>query len=1076
MNARVPPVSPFAAVQGRKGGGKSKGGGGGGGQSGSEVPDTIASRSTARIIDGLGEGEIGGLIDDLKSVYIDGTVVQNADGTLNFKGFNLTERTGTPDQAYIPGVGDAINDEQLVNTQFKTASPVTRSIDNATLDAVVVKVRVPRLFVITSNGGVTSTTLEYAIDLQPDGGSFTQVVHQTLTEKFGSPCEFQHRIALPSGGDPWTIRCRRITDDALDSKTENDTWWSTYTEVIDTKLAYPNTALMGIEVDAQEFGGDVPARAYEVVGTLIEVPANYDPVAKTYATVGTGTTGGLWDGTFKMAATENPAWWLRWLMIEPRYGCGDHLPADFVNLGKFDLYTIAQYCDALVPDGQGGLESRYTFNYVINDKADAYDVLRSIASVFRGFIYWGTGAVMAVADMPGDAVKLVTPANVIGGTFTYEGTSDLARHSVALVTWNDPDDGYRTAVEQVEDPELVAELGWVPLEILAYGCTRRSQAHRMGLWALDTEKHENQTATWQASWDHADVMPSGIVAIADPVIQGIRFGGRVVSATLSQITIDAPVTLALGESYEINIVMPDGTPATRAVVTADGTATAVLDLDSDLPALPVSGAVWTMSALAVAAQPFRVLGIAEPDRNIFGLTALQHDPTKYDRIEQGLNLTPQSYSTLPTGAIMAPRDLAISSYLYQSGAAVKTGGTLHWSPPDDPRVILYEAQVQRSSDAAYALSGKTSGLNFDIPDITEGATLARVRAIDGLGRKSAWATFNSTVAFPRPLDPTGFKISITGLQALLAWDASQDLDFAYMAVRFTPTTVGAQWENAIPLVERVYATTTTVPAMSGTYLIKAFNSRNLESVNAELIQANLGPINGYNAVQSVVEQPGFSGTKTDVTVTGGTLVIDIAGGHATGTYEFTAPDLGAVYVSRISALIEVAGENTANVMSSWVPLSSVTSLSGASPGQYSVALEIASTNDDPAGSPTWSAFTPLLVGDYQGRDHKFRLTLNSLAAGITPVVSRLEISIDMPDRLEQDNDVAVGTGGITITYDHAFRIGPAVSILGQGLSTGDFWEFTAKDETGFTGRWKNSAGTIVARTMDWIAKGGGIVL
>jgi len=1062
------------AIVGRKGGGKSKGGGGGGGPSGSEVPDTLASRSTARIIDGIGEGEIGGLIDGLKSVFIDRTVVENADGTRNFKGFNLTERTGTSDQEHISGFTD-VDSEQLVNTQFKLASPVTRAIDNSALDAVVVKIRVPRLFVITSNGGVTSTTLEYAIDLQPDGGSFTEVAHEKLTEKFGSPCEFQYRIGLPAGGAPWTIRCRRISDDSLDSKTENDTWWSTYTEIIDAKLSYPNTALMGIEVDAQEFGGDIPDRAYEVIGALIDVPANYDPVTREYATSGPGTSGGIWDGTFKRAATDNPTWWLRWLMIEPRYGCGDHLPVGFVDLTKFELYAIAQYCDALVSDGKGGTEPRYTFNYVINDKADAYDVLRSIASCFRGFIYWGSGAVVPVADMPRDPEKLVTPSNVIGGSFDYQGVSDLARHSVALVTWNDPDDGYRTAVEQVEDPDLVAELGWVPLEILAYGCTSRGQAHRMGLWALDTEKHENQTATWQASWDQADVTPGGIVGIADPIIQGFRGGGRVAAATVSQITVDQAVTLAAGEPYEINVVLADGAVATRGITSAAGT-TAVLDLDADLPEAPAPGAVWTLSSSIAAPRPFRVLGITETDKNLFGITALQHDPTKYDRIENGYNLAPQSYSAIPTGAIQPPRDLSISTYLYQAGAEVKTGGTLHWSPPDDPRVILFEAQVQRSADATFSITGKTSGVNLDIPDITEGTTQARVRAIDGLGRKSAWQTFTGAITYPRPLDPTGLDIALIGNQAQLTWPASTDLDFSYMKVRFTPLTTGAMWENATELVERVYATTTTVPAMSGTYMIKAYNTRNLESLNAELAVADLGPINGFNAVDAVVEQPTFAGTKTDLVVISDTLQIDLDAPATEGTYLFSGIDLGAVYSSRITALIDVFGRNAANVMSGWVPLSSISSLSGSAPGQYTVQLEIRTTNDDPSGSPTWTDWGPLFIGDYTFRKPEFRLTLTSLAPNITPVVQRLEVSIDMADRLEQDNDVACPDTGITITYANAFRIGPAVSILGQGMSSGDYYTITAKDETGFTVQFFNSSNVGVARTFDWIAKGGGIVI
>lgn len=1065
-----------APVAGRKGGGgKSKGGGGSATSVGTEIPDTLASRSIARIIDLLGEGEIGGLVDGLKSVYLDRTPVMNADGTLNFKGFNLVERTGTPDQDYVAGMAEDVGSEVLVDTQVKKDSPVTRAIEDPDLDAVLVKVRIPRLLLIAENGGVSSTTVEYAIDLQPDGGSFSEVAHETLKEKFGSPCEFQYRIALPVGGAPWTIRVRRLTDDSSDSRTENDTWWSTYTQIIDSKLSYPNSALMGLEVDAKEFGSNIPDRAYEIIPTLIEVPANYDPETREYATTGDGTSGGLWDGTFKMAATENPTWWLRWLMIEPRYGCGDHLPAGYVDQYKFSLYTIAQYCDGMVPDGRGGTEPRFTFNYVIGDKAEAYDVLRSIASVFRGFIFWGSGAVCAVADMPGDPEKLLTPANVIDGTFNYEGVSDLARHSVALVTWNDPADGYRTAVEVVEDPDAVAELGWVPLEVLAYGCTSRGQAHRMGLWSLDTEKNENQTGTWSAGWDQADVSPGGLVAIADPVIQGFRGGGRVAAATTTEITIDAPVTLALGASYEINVIMADGLPLTRAITNPAG-ATAVLDLADALPEAPAPGAVWTLSSNIAAPRPFRVLHGEETEKHIFAFTALQHDPTKYARIENGVNLAPQIYSAIPTGAIMPPRDLSFTTYLYQVGPEVKLGATLHWSPPDDPRVVRFEAEVQRSGDANYDVTGSTAGLNLDVKDVGEGPILARVRALDALGRWSTWAPYSGTITFARPATPTGFRIALIGNQAQLTWDPNTELNFRFNNIRFSPVTTGAIWESAIDLVERVYATTVTVPAMSGTYLIKAVNSQELESLNAALIVANLGPVNGFNAVDSIVEQPTFAGTKTDVVVIDDTLQIDLDADATEGTYLFEGTDLGAIYASRISALIDVSGRNAANVMSSWVPLSSAAPLSGATPGQYEVLLEVSTTLDDPGGSPVWTDYAPMLIGDYLFRKPRFKLTLFSLSPNVTPVINRLEVSVDMADRIEQDNDVTCSSGGITITYANAFRIGPAVSILGQGMATGDYFEITAKSETGFTVRFFNSSGTGVARDFDWIAKGGGIVL
>lgn len=1057
-----------------KGGGK----GGGKAKAGRDIADTDASREIVRVMEIIGHGPMGGMVDadPLKVTKYDGTPARNADGTDNFTGISLEIRTGEPDQDHIAGI-TAIETETTVGVEATLSSSVVREISDTTLDAIRVKVRFPARQGIDGSGDIQGTLVEYAIDRQASGGSWEAVYTVRLDGKSSSPYERQYRVDLAPGGFPYLVRLRRISADST-ATVQRETWWASYTNLIDAKLSYPNICYFLDMVNAQEFGGDIPSRSSRWRGLIVPLPANYDPDTREYATTGPGTTGGVWDLSFAPGVSDNQAWLLRELCVNKRWGAGDEI--DEAAVDAVSLYEIAQFNDELVPDGKGGMEPRFTFNGVINTRQRAYDLITAIAASCGCLCYWGPGAVVFVQDRPQDIEDVFAPANVIGGTFNYESSGDLTRPTVVMVTWNDPADGFRPTIAQVEKSDMLHLYGWRPLEIALIGCTSEGQAIRAGKMALESAWNETEVVSFSVSFQNANrLAPGMVIGIADPLKQGARFGGRLLDATDTTLTLDAPVTLDAFQTYEVTVVLPDGTIETKAVSTGAGT-WSQLTVGSALSDTPLVNAMWAIHSAAAEIRPFRVLAIKETEKHLFEVTALQRDPDKWARVEQNLKLPTRSFSVLPTGLPAGPAQssLMLSAYTYTSGPSAFTVVHASWSPSDDPRVQSYEIQFKRPNDPDYTQIHVVNGLGFDIDDVIEGEYKLRVRGLDALRRRSQWVELVAPVTFPRPNNVAGFRIAINEQTATLLWESATDLGATYKyELRFTPLTVDATWANAQVLVPQVFATTVNVPAMSGTYLIKAVNRQDIECADAQLVVAALGPLSGYNAIEGLVEQPTFAGTKVDTVVVTDTLQLD--DGEDTGTYTFASGDLGAVYSSRVSAVINVTGRDAGSVMSSWASLTSVSPLSDTTADQFDVTLEVRTTEDDPGGSPVWSDWQQLVVGSYTARAFEFRATLRSFVEGVTPVVHRLEISIDMPDRTESRNDVSSngdGSGNYTFTYAYPFKVGPAVAILGQGMSTGDYWEFTEKDNAHFKGRFKNAAGTNVNRTFDWVAQGGGFEL
>lgn len=534
-------------------GGKSGGSSGGGLK---EDPDSLRSASYVRVLDLVSEGEIAGLVDGAKSIYFDNVPLQNADGTYNFKDVVWAATAGTQGQAAI---AQFTGTESITSSgvEIKKATPVEFVVSDAGVDLVRVAIQVPALSETnTSSGNISGTKVDFKIEVKGSNTAFSQAVSDTISGKTTSGYVREHTINPSAyGAAPWTFRITRLTDDSSSSTLQNKTYLSSYSQINTEKFRYPNSAMVGVSVDAKQFSS-IPVRTYDLKLKIVKVPVNYDPVARTYT--------GSWNGTFKWAWTDNPAWVFYDLVTNTRYGLGEYINESLVD--KWGLYEVAKYCDQLVPNGYGGTEPRFTCNLYLQSREDAFKVLQDLASIFRGMVYWMGGSVTVVQDSPKTPIYQFTNGNVVDGLFHRESSDIKSRHNVALVTWNNPANAYQQEVEYVADEELIQQWGFVnQTEIAAFGCTSRGQARRAGRWLLYTERFETNTISFAVGADGAIPYPGCLVQISDANKAGERRGGRLMAASSTTATLDAPVTLATGVAYTLWAVLPDGSMESRQI-------------------------------------------------------------------------------------------------------------------------------------------------------------------------------------------------------------------------------------------------------------------------------------------------------------------------------------------------------------------------------------------------------------------------------------------------------------------------------------------------------------------------------
>lgn len=1060
----------------------------------------LRSKAFANILDLVSEGEIGGLVDGQKSIYLNGTPLQNADGSLNFESVSYDSRPGTQAQTYIPNVS-GVESETGVNVEVKQTTSVTRTITSSITNAARVTLSVSSLFRSKDDGGTVGTSVQVAIDLQTNGGGFVQQVLDTIDGKATSKYQRSYRIAL-SGTGPWDIRVRRITADSADLKLQNKTYWDTYTEIVDAKLRYPNSALVSMRFDSASFNG-VPTRAYDLKLKKIQLPSNYNPTTRAYT--------GSWDGTFQTAWSDNPAWCFYDLVTNTRYGLGNFVAAGQVD--KWVLYSIAQYCDELVDDGFGGTEPRFTCNMYLQSQAEAYKVVQDMASCFRSMIYWSTGTITLSQDAPSDAVALYTQANVEDGAFSYSGSSAKARHTVAMVTWNDPADLYVQKVEYVEDADAIARFGVVPTEVVAIGCTSRGQANRVGRWLLYSERYESEVVSFTTGIEAAVARPGQIIKVADASRAGVRLGGRVSSATTTAITLDAAVTLGAA-SWTAYAMLPDGTVGTAAVTSiTDKTIT----LTTALSAAPQPGAQWILSTATVEAQTFRVMTVSEREDGKVEVTALAHRSDKYAHVDDGLVLQPRDITAL-NDPPFTPTNGAVAEYLYSTITDLRVGATISWAQIE--RVAFYLVTYSVDNDNAVEATVGTNSL--ELLNAAAGNYVITVQAVSAQGVKSQIYQFEATVLGKTalPSDVAGLQMTVQSDTGLLQWDSHPDLDVrigGQISIRYSEVLLGAQWNTSLPVGDFPGSSTSgSVPLRAGTYLAKAKDSTGLLSQNASAVVTDAPNIMQFNAVASSQQDPGFTGVKDQLIALNDRLQLDQATPWdsivdldayingidgdlvAFGEYEFdTYVDTGAVYTSRVSATFSVLSYNVGNLVDEWPLIDSLDLIDSGllvadqvdswvnwdaivnfdqprSADDATLQIFISTTNDDPAVAPIWSAWRVFYVGDYTARAFQFKVRLERGEDVDNQVaLSTLGVTVDVPDRIESNNDIDVPAAGMTVTFANAFFSIPAVAITAENMATGDYAQITAKTAAGFTIKFNNAAGTGVARTMDWIAKGFG---
>lgn len=791
-----------------------------------EADDTVNSRTMASILDLLGEGVVGGLIDGAKSIFVDGVALQNEDGSFNRSGVTWDFRDGSQDQSPMPGF-DFVETPKAVNTQLKTTNAVTVAIDNDDADRVRVIMKFPSLRSIDKKTGDTNgTSVQFKFQLANGNGSFYDVIATgesssdvTLTAKKTGVYYRSYEIQLPKPGRAYKVRVLRLSADSNDQYLFNDTWVDSIGEIVDTPMNYPNSVLVGLKVNSEQFGSSMPSRSYLIRGLKIRVPSNYDENTNTY--------NGVWDGTFKLLSSSNPAWILFDLLTNARYGLGKFVSESMIDLGQ--LYQIGRYCDEEVDDGFGGKEKRFAINTQITSRQDAYRLIQDIAGAFRGMVFWAGGMVNIMQDSPSDPVMLFTNANVKDGLFTYKGSARKDRPSVALITYNNKQDGYKQNVEYVEDQEAMARYGERKTEAVAFGCTSRGQAHRVGLWLLYTARMESDMITFTAGLDASFLMPGETVLIQNKYRAGKRNSGRIVSFTKNSITLDAPVSLKKSGSF-IRIINQEGKIVERDInETGDNITKVTFKTALATADQPVANGVWTITEPDLVPMRARVVAIAQGETpGSFDITVVQNNASKYQAIDNGAALVPENTTVLdPTYS--KPSNLVISEGTYLSSPGnLSVKLMLAW----EGKSPEYWVSWRRSDEGNVSnwQSARATEEQYEIVNVAEnGRYDFQLYSVSFGGKKSEIIT--AVYQVKGTMTPPGAPTSLTAVgdyrNVVLNWVNPDSVDLAQINVYASKTN---KLDTATLIAQA--ATTTFTHAGLGDnetwyYWIRAVNKRGM---------------------------------------------------------------------------------------------------------------------------------------------------------------------------------------------------------------------------------------------------------
>ncbi|WP_434676238.1 host specificity protein J [Pseudomonas sp. D3-10] len=683
-----------------------------------EARDSLRSTNLAKLLIAVGEGEFEG-VPTAADIYLDNTPIKDASGNVNFPNVKWDWRSGSVDQTYIPGI-PSVENETSLNIELRSDAPWVRSVTNIQLSAVRLRFAWPALQRQDDQGNIGGYRIEYAIDVSTDGGPYQQVLADAVDGKTTTRYERTNRVDLPEATTGWLIRVRRLTPNQNSNKIADTMLIAGFTEVIDAKLRYPNTALLYIEFDAEQFT-NIPAVTVKCKARKWQVPSNYDPIARTYT--------GTWDGSMKLAWTNNPAWITYGICTEDRFGLGKRIKTFMVD--KWELYRIAQYCDQLVPNGLGGNEPRFLCDMNLQGKADAWTLLRDISGIYRGMTYWAQGQLIMQADMPRaqDFDYVFTRANVIDGKFSYGSASAKTRYTRALVSYDNPANNFDTDVIPFSDLDLQRRYGDRPTELSAIGCTRASEAQRRGKWAI-LSNNLDRTVTFKTGMEGVIPLPGHIIPVADSLLAGREIGGRISAAAGRVVTLDRDTLAKAGDRLIINL--PGGRAEGRTVQSVAGRAVTVTVAYSEMPRAQLQ---WALDADDLAIPLYRVLRTKRTTEGDFEISALQYEPSKFAFIDTGARLEERPISAIPISVVPAPASVTLTSNsVVSQGLAVATM-TITW--PAVEGAVAYDVEWRKDSGNWIKVqrAGTTS---VDVEGIYAGAYVARVRAVSGFDISSIW--------------------------------------------------------------------------------------------------------------------------------------------------------------------------------------------------------------------------------------------------------------------------------------------------------------------------------------------------
>lgn len=1094
-------------------------GGGKGGSSGgsaTEDEDSLKSIQYGSVLDLISEGPIGGLVNGLQSVYLDDTPVEDSSGNKNFKKFNWNFRYGTQDQSPVQ-FKDGIATETIVNAQVTKNTPVVRSISNPEIDSVRVTLQLPALQKIEKDGDIKGYVVRVKIDRQLNGGSYEEIFDKYFRGKSSSAWQRDFMVPMPSSpaSFPVNIRVRRITDDPDSVKEQNLTYWFSYTEIIQEKLSYPNSALAYLRFSARNFNS-IPQRKYFINGLKIQLPVNASVDGN-----GRVSYSGIWNGTFGAAVwCSDPAWCLWDLLTNTRYGVG--IPAS--SLDRYDFYSISQHCNEIVSDGLGGFEPRFSCNLLLNSREEIYSAIQEFVSIFRGIAYYSAGSMTVIADKASDPQYLLGPSNVVDGLFTYSGSSQKTRHTTATVAYQDYKLLGEVQFEYVEDQDSVAKYGIINKDIKAVGCYSRGQAHRLGKWTLLTEQYLTETVSFSVGIESGILLrPGMVISIADPVKSGTRRSGRVSAATTTAITVDNTTGLPTTTTYspQIHVLMPTGIVETRSVSSIAGNVFTVSAAFSEAPNL---NTVFIIETTDIQPNTFRVVSVAEGESGIFSVTALTYNESLYAAIENDIELEFRDISNL-SAMPDPPAHLQAIEHLYQEGQNILTAVTLSWTPPiqkEGGSIVRTGSFVveYRFNDGNWETvettnsSIRITGLN------TEGVLYVQLYSVSTIGKRSVANTGSYPIFGKTALPGNVQNLTIEPISAnsaRLRWDATVDLDVktgGKVRIRHSSVTTGtANWNDSIDLIPAVAGANTEaiVPLVEGEILVKFEDDGGRQSAEETSVIVDfpdaLGPFPVISAREETEPSP-FQGVRDgtyyDIDLDG--LLIDgdadfdaildvdlldpfdvIGKTKSSGYYYFAnGLDLGDSYAVDLQRFFLVQGympsagiDNRLELMDIWE------SFDGAAVSSVNAKLYLRRTDGDPSASPTWSPWQDFVNGTFNGRAFEFKAELQSFDNTQNIIVSAVGYDASFQLRSEQSNGSVVSSASTTtISFANRFFTGttllggvnsikPSVGIIAQDVNSGDYFRVTNVTGSSFDITFYNSSNTPVSRTFSWSAIGYG---